>query len=433
MLAKLFQLSKYPAIDSPALRSNLRAHIMDGTLFGFAMSFVSVNTILPVFVQQAGGNAIAIGSVPVLWTIGLNLPQAIFIRLTPSDGAIHPSVLRYALFHRISFLVVGFFTLFILGQIPRDTSVPLLLLTFFLIAVTGSLGVSPWFHLFTKTTPVRLRGRLIALRQLASSTLGIFGGWAVTVILSILSFPANFASLFFIAFLLSMLSYLYLRVLHEPTSQPTGARVEYSSNIIQQARDVLSRDRHFRNFLVVDAFTLMSMTASAFYSVHAIEKFRLPPAYAGTFTAIVMASMAPGNVLFGYLADTFGHKLNLVLLAMAAVAASLTALLAGNILIYGLAFFFMALSVSLQGISRLSFLAELCTETERPVYVALTNTLTAPTVGVGVLLGWLARSFGYEPVFVAGITFGALALARLYFALPEPRHRAASSEPERKG
>ena len=77
MLTQVFQLSKYPALDSPTLRSNLRAHIMDGALYGLATSFISFNTILPVFIQQVGGGVIAIGSVPVLWTIGLNSPRSL--------------------------------------------------------------------------------------------------------------------------------------------------------------------------------------------------------------------------------------------------------------------------------------------------------------------------------------------------------------------
>jgi MFS family permease len=218
-----------------------------------------------------------------------------------------------------------------------------------------------------------------------------------------------------------MTSYLYLRVLIEPGSESVDSSVEYSMSILAQARIILGRDKNFRNFLVVDAFTLMSMTASVFYSVHAIEKFGLPPSYAGTFTVIVMASMAAGNIAFGYLADSFGHKMNLILLAGASVAASFVALVAGNILVYGFAFFFMALTLGLQGISRLSFVAEMCSEADRPTYIALTNTLTAPTVAVGTLFGWIARVYGFETVFGMGMLFGLFALVRMHMTVPDPR------------
>ncbi|MGA9406478.1 MAG: MFS transporter [Bacteroidota bacterium] len=421
MLTQVFQLSKYPALDSPTLRSNLRAHIMDGALYGLATSFISFNTILPVFIQQVGGGVIAIGSVPVLWTIGLNFPQIIVVRLTKSEDQVKSAVLRFGLLNRYSFLAVGLFTFIFVKDLPTTISVPLLLVLIFFIAVTGSFGVPVWFHIFIKTTPVQLRGKLMAIRQLLSSSLGILGGVVVAFILGTFSFPGNFAYLFVIAYLLSMASYFYLRKLQEPSSQSHYHDAVPPSSIFTAGRAILKQNKNFRNFLLADAFTLMSMSASAFYAVYAIEKFDVPPSYAGTFTVIVMAGMVAGNSVFGYLADSFGHKLNLILLALASIAASVIAIAADNILVYGFTFFFMAWTVGLQGISRLSFVAELCSESERPTYVALTNTLTAPTVAVGILFGWLARAYGFRVMFGAAAFIGFLAAAWLYFIVRDPR------------
>ena len=394
---------------------------MDGALFGFAMSFVSFNTILPVFIQQVGGDVVAIGSVPVLWTIGLNLPQAIFVRFTHSRGPIKPSVLRYGLLHRCSFLLLGAVTFFVVAKIPSTISVPMLLVLLFLTAVGGSLGVPPWFHLFTKTTPMKLRGRLQGVRQLLSSALGIVGGTMVSVILSAFSFPENFGLLFVIAFALTMMSYRYLHKLIEPMEETTRNPVEQPMSILAAGRAIIMRDKNFRNFLLADAFTLMAMSASAFYAVYAIEKFNLPASYAGTFTVIVMSGMVVGNVAFGFVADAFGHKRNLMILAGASSVASIVAMSASNILVYGLTFFFMAWTLSLQGISRLSFVAELCREHDRPTYIALTNTLTAPTVSIGILFGWLARAYGFHAMFGIAVFIGLVAVACLHFFVSEPR------------
>ena len=421
MLAQVFQLSKYPALDSPTLRSNLRAHIMDGALYGLAMSFISFNTILPVFIQQVGGSVVAIGSVPVLWTIGLNFPQIMVVRFANAGDQVKPSVLRFGLFNRCSFLAVGVFTSIFVKDMPATISVPLLLVLILFIAVTGSFGVPIWFHIFVKTTPVQLRGKLMAIRQLLSSSLGILGGFIVTFILATFPFPNNFAFLFVIAFLLSMVSYMYLRKLQEPSAQSAYPDVSASSSVFADSRAIFKRNKNFRNFLLADAFTLMSMSASAFYAVYAIEKFNVSPSYAGTFTVIVMAGMVAGNSVFGYLADSFGHKVNLILLASASAVASVIAIAADNILVYGFTFFFMAWTVGLQGISRLSFVAELCSESERPTYVGMTNTITAPTVAVGILFGWLARVYGFQIMFGTAACIALLAAAWLYLFVRDPR------------
>ncbi|MCX6136477.1 MAG: MFS transporter [Ignavibacteriales bacterium] len=184
---------------------------------------------------------------------------------------------------------------------------------------------------------------------------------------------------------------------------------------------MLKSNRRMRDVIIVDALALMSMTAGAFYAVYAIEKFQLPASYAGTFTVLVMASMVAGNVVFGFLADHFGHRVNWLLLSVCSAAASIMAIVAANILVYGLVFFFMACSTSLQGISRLSLIAELCTEAERPVYIALVNTITAPAVFVGIFCGALARWYGYPVVFGIATVLACAACLWTYFFVEEPR------------
>ena len=421
MLKQVFQLSKFPGIDTPTLRSNLRAHIFDGALFGFATSLISYNTILPVFIQQVGGSVVAVGSVPVLWLIGTNFPQAIVLRFMKTEGEIKPAVLKYGLLYRLSFLFAGLFTLFFVGHLDATVSVPLLLLFIFLIAVSGSFGVPPWFQIFAKTTPMKLRGKLQAVRQLLSSSLGILGGSLVTLILFVVPFPANFALLFIIAFVFTMFSFQFLRALIEPPIS-AGRPLAPVGGILSDGMAIVRRNKNFRNFLLADAFTLMSMSASGFYAVFAIEKFSLDASYAGTFTVIVMAGMVAGNIVFGYLADALGHKINLIVLAGSSALASAVAMGARNILVFGAVFVFMAWTTSLQGISRLSFVVELCSEAERPAYVGLTNTVTAPTLAVGILFGWIARLYGFELMFGLSALFGMIAVGWLWVKVTEPRY-----------
>ncbi len=417
----LFRLSQYDVHDAETLKANLRAHLYDGALFGFALSFISVNTIFPVFIERVGGSAIAIGSIPVLWTLGLNLPQAMLFRFIHTAGPVKPLMLRYGLLYRLSYLLIGAFTFFAVQRTTVEFSVSLLLALLFFSAVLGSVGQPPWFVLFTKTVPVTLRGRVLAVRQILSSFLGIFGGSFVGFILAFVPFPANFSLLFLVAFIFMMMSFNSLRQLKEPAIGLQKRSVVDTHDFIARARRSVKENRNLRNFLLTDAFTLLSMTVSVFYAVYAIQKFSLPSSYAGTFTVIFMGSMVIGNLFFGFLADNYGHKVNLMLLAGCCIAANLTALLAENILVYGLVFFFSASTVALQGISRLSFVAELCAEEERTMYIALVNTITSPVVLIGVLGGVLVRNFGYPFVFSFGMVTALCALLLLYRYVAEPR------------
>jgi len=81
----------------------------------------------------------------------------------------------------------------------------------------------------------------------------------------------------------------------------------------------------------------------------------------------------------------------------------------------------MSWTVGLQVISRLSFVVELCSEADRQTYIAMTNTITAPTVAVGILFGWLARTYGFQLMFALAALTGLFAAVCLYFFVRDPR------------
>lgn len=430
MLSRYFQLQKISGYEPKLLRHNLLMHIYEGTIFLFAMSFITVNTILPVFIQRIGGNAIAVGSVTVLWTLGLNLPQLLFIRFFPHKGEVKPDVLRYGLIFRINFIILSLVCSIFIGKLDSSVAVPLMLFLIFIAAITGSSSGLFWYDFFSRTTPVKLRGRLLSIRLLLGSALGILGGSAVAVILSSIIFPHNFALLFLIAFLLSILSLYILTKLKEPKeaeplfNNTTSAKEVKSLSlreILLRSKKILKENLDFKNFMIADALILMALTASAFYAIYAIRKFNLPSAYAGTFTIILMASQVFGNFIFGYLADFFGHKINMIILASSSAAASLFAAFANNILLYGIVFFFVGCTLTLQGISRLAIVVEMCDESERPIYIGLINSVTAPTVLFGIIGGSLITIIGFFPVFLIYAVIALTAVYWLYKKVNEPR------------
>ena len=421
MLVRYFQLNKFSEYNSPLLRRNILMHTIDGSIFLFATSFISVSTVLPVFIQRIGGNAVAIGSVSVLWYLGLNMPQLLFIRFFHNRKKIKPAVLGTGLLYRFQFLILSAVCFLFLGNLEVSVSVPLMLLLIFTTTIAGSTSGPTWFHFFSKTTPVKLRGRLLALRWMLGSALGLMGGYLVSVILSSVLYPDNFALLFLLCFIFTMVSFYFLNSVEESSETPADSKQVSFKEVISQSKEILRRNKDFKNYLLADALVLMSLTASSFYAVYAVTKFNLPTSYAGAFTIILMAGQLLGNFIFGYLADYFGHKINILILAAASAAASLSAVFANNILAFGVVFFFTGCSLALQGISRLALVVEMCSERERPIYVSLLNTVTAPTILFGILGGFLITIIGYVPVFLIYTLISLAAIYWLHKKVNEPR------------
>lgn len=423
MFDSIFQFSRYDPAEVVVLKRNLRFHLFDGIFFGIATCFISVQTVLPVFIQQLGGGPVAIGSVPVLWTLGTNMPQVFSLPLTHRGGPIKPALLRYALLQRMLYLTLAVVTFFAVGRMFVANTVVIMLCLLLLIAALGSAAGPPWMQIFTLTTPVMFRGRVLAVRQFFSAALGIVAGSITTLVLAEFAMPVNFSILFLLAFLFSMCSFAYLAMLREPEHAIRDEKELPLTEIVHRSAAILRSDLNFRRFLVADASMLVVMTAPAFYAVYAIGKFHLSVSAAGMFTMITMASMVGANVVVGYIVDHLGNKVNLVLYAGAMALACFVAILAPNVVIYGFVFFFMACAISIQGISRMQYVAELASDDNRPIYVSLTNTLTAPTVFIGVLAGGAINLFGYQTTL---FLYGLLGLFSLYWTVrkvDEPRKK----------
>lgn len=421
MLNKLLPTpAEHPPEEIPILRENLRLHLWDGSLYVFGMGLVSVQTILPVFIKELGGTPIAVGSVQVLWIIGQNIPSIFVAHLLRRRVLFKPPMVLWGLAHRLMLLVCAIATVMLVGTIPADITVPLFLLLIFLIPAIGSLSGLPWFQVFTKTVPVNLRGRLMGLRQLIGSAGGIISGSIISIILFAVTFPNNFALLFFFAFVSTMISFYFLTGLSERPSVLDAIGGNQPS-VLSDARRILTTNANFRNFLIADIFLMMSLAASSFYPVYALEKFSLTPSYAGTFTAIFMVTNIAANIAFGFIGDTYGHKVNLLFIGLSSGAAALTAVLSTNILMYGLVFVFLSCATQIQVISRLTFIAELCRENERPVYVGIVNTISAPTVFIGIVFGWLIPQTGYAAIFLITSLLAAISFMILRRLVIDPR------------
>lgn len=401
-------------------RFNFIANALDGALFTFAMSFVSMVTVFPVLVKKAGGSNIAVGLIPVFWTFGFNFPQILAVNRVRKAGRKKRIVLKTAIGQRLPWLFLAAILFWLIEDIGKTPGLILILGGFFLAAVGGSLNMPGWFDLVSKLTPVYLRGRLFALRSVLGALLGILGGWLVAQILDHIRYPDSFALLFLIAFTLMMVSYVFLLVLRENTvddpRQPADIR-----DMFRELTSILRNDRNFRNFVIADAMFITALMADAFYTVNAMDRFGLSEGYAGRFTMVMMISMIGGNLLFGYMADRKGHRINLIVATVSIVMICLLAVFAPVLGVYYLVFVGAAFTISLIHVSRLTIVAELAREQNRSVYVALINMLTAPFVLSGVIGGWLADHYGYDIVFILAAVFAALSCLWLVVFVREPR------------
>ena len=412
---------------SSAASWNFFANVMDGALFSLGLSFGSQQTILPVLVRDIGGGNIALGLIPVVWTLGFNAPQILIAPLARRTPVKKPLLLRTAMFQRIPWLMLAAAAFFLFGRVPSAVALPVFFVILGLAALGGSFNLPVWFDLVAKLTPVRRRGRLFGARSILGALLGAAGGWVAARILGAVESPVSFSILLALSFCAMMFSYLFLLTLREPPETPPvhpGRPAGEPRGFIA----ILRTDRNLRRFLVADALQISAGMGLAFFTVHGLKKFALPDSAAGIFTALMMGGTIAGSLIFGPLADRRGHRINLMAGAGATFLSALAALFAPDPVTYGIVFVCAALTITLGTISRLPLLAELSPDAERPSVVALANLVTSPFVFCGVAGGFIADAAGYEYVFGLAALFALSALLWLWFMVEEPRPAGAVHE-----
>ncbi len=410
-----------PRVLIAHVRHNFAINVLDGAVFAFGMSLASRTTVLPVFVQKLGGSNVAIGLLSVIWALGFNLPQIIIANRARQAPSKKRFVLQTGLIQRLPWLGLALLTAAALWRMSPTWALVSFFLFYAMAAVGGSLNLPGWFDLVAKLTPVRMRGRLFAWRAVVGGLLGVLAGVIVGQVLGAGATYQSFAMLFAMAFAAMMVSYALLSGLREEAPRLPPQQIRFSAFLGQLPR-ILRTDRNYRNFVIADALLISALMTDAFFAVYALARFDLSPAHVGRFIIVLTASAAVGSLVFGHLADRFGHRINLALAAAATLAACGAAIWAPTPEVFLLVFVGSSFAMGLPAISRLPIIAELCSDDDRPTYIALTNAITAPFWLTGLAAGLIADRLGFETLFVVTGLVATVALIWLLTMVREPRN-----------
>jgi MFS family permease len=408
-----------PQLGLKDVRHNFLANWLDGAFFSFGLSFISFTTVAPVLVRRMGGSSVSVALIQVIWILGFNFPQIIMANKVQRFPLKKKLVVKTALIQRIPFLLLGLVTLFIVNRVDAHISLVIFFIGLAMAAVTGSINLPGWFDLVAKITPVELRGRLFAVRSMMGSLLGILGGWVAHHVLNTIEYPYSFSLLFGLTVTAMTVSYFCVLSLRETQPDPPRPAL-HTREFLSRLPQILRTERNYRHFLIADAALYASLMADSFYAVNAMGKFSLTDGYAGNFTMVMMFTITIAILFFGHLADTFGHKVNMIVAACATALACITALTAGKLHCYYFAFAGSATTTALIQVSRLPLIAEIC-EKDRPTFIALTNMITSPFILLGLLGGVIADKWGYAYLFAIAGCLALFSAAWWSIKVVEPR------------
>ena len=413
----------------PHLRHNVVALGADYALFMVALAFVSPSTILPAFAAWLGAPNVVIGAIPAVMTLGWFLPCLFAAPYTEGLARKLPFLLRWTIWERVPFLVLAAAAYWLA---ERSAGAALAVLLGMLLVVTGIGGflMPGWMDLIARVIPVRMRGRFFAVTSVATSVAGLGAGAVSAELLGSYRPAAAYALCFLCGFACLIVSFGALVVVREPAAATTRAS-EPLGAYLKRMPALLRNDRNLTWYLVARSLSAIGAAGTAFYTVYALQAWRLPAAAAGMFTALLLLGTIAGTLVLGWLADHAGHRLVLLAGVAASVAGNAVALAAGSPGVFSVAFVLAGVQAASVTISGLNVLLEFAPEVEsQPTYVGLGHTSGAPAAFLAPLVGGvLADAIGFSAAFVFAAVGGTTGMLLLALRVRDPRHvRAVAVE-----
>ena len=411
-------------------RRNVVVNVLDAGFWVFGISFMSATTILPVFLRHLTESPLLIGLVAALLDTGWFLPQ-IFIAPYVQGRRQYGLVMSLGLIERLPFLVLPL----ALWLVPSLTQASALSLTVFYVLLAlralGSGIVAPsWQEFIARIIPLPIRGRFFSAQLFLGNFMALGGAAFAGLVLVRYAYPTNFIICFAIGAACLMVSWAFLSLSREPALLgPPPPSLSFNRSYITRLREILRTDANFRAFLISRGCAYMATMPLGFLAVAAITRFNLSDAQAAVFTTLLILGATIGNVVWGFVADRTGYKAVIAMGTLLWMAALLLSVFASVVPIMYAVFVLVGISTAATTVADLGIVMEFGAEAERPTYIGLARTSTAPLLAIAPLLGGLiAQNTSYQVLTLAALPFAALSLYLLQRRVQEPRRMALGEQ-----
>ncbi|HSL93952.1 MAG TPA: MFS transporter [Bacillota bacterium] len=408
---------------------NFGALIADGSFFSIGVSFLESNTIFPALISQLTTNSVLIGLMSTIRNAGYLLPQ-LFVAGYAERLPLKKPLLRInGIISRLSVLVMAGITLFVAARNPGLALIGLISANA-IFALSDGIGGVPWIDMTAKVIPSNRRGRLFGVMQFIGGIGAFLAGFLIRQVLASESilFPRNYGILLSLGFLFLCFSFAGTMLVRE-TPGPVRSGSTFRS-YLRSLPDAWRRNRLFQRMMFTRMLYAFLYLSLPFYAIFARQNLGFAESDLGFFVSAQMAGNITAGLLWGYLGDRFGNRAVVRGVGVAALLTPAFALMAALLHKLGyttmtmlpilLLFFCIGGTLSGMWMGFTNYLLELVDDVDRPTYIGMMNTLTAPFTFLPVLGGLIIQRVSHEALFICTLAF-VLAGSIMAYTLPEPR------------
>ncbi len=415
--------------DAAYLRRNYWLGVVSGVAYNLYTVTLSTELVMAWFLSKLTDSNLLISLL-----VPIDLGSWYFLQLLLS-GYVQRRPRVLPLYRLMAIVRVAAVALLSLATLTLDE--PNVLLLVFLAmftanSVAAGVAALPFLNVVAKTVPPTHRGMYFGWRRFAGGLLGLLIGVLVKFILSPesgLAFPVNYALLFFVGFLVTIVLVVSFSLIVEPTEQVDPQRVRLGEQLRRVVR-LPMRDRNYSRYLAIRVAIVAANYALPFYAVYARRVLDAPEDMVGTYLIGSTLAGVFSNLVLGRVGDRHGNRLLVRLAALGVTLPSIIALVIIHLpetgldksFMFTLVFLFQGLHTTANSIGNNNYVLELVPSIERVLYISLTHGIVGLTLFVSPLGGVIVDWLGFEPLFLFSLACGLIAVL-LSVGLEEPRKR----------
>lgn len=392
------------------IRRNYVLVFSDMVLFQNAMTFLSINAVIPYFLSTLGASTFEASIASALVSIGTLVSQPFFAKkaMQSSNKKIDfVKILSTQRFFLLAFvLVLPFFA----SSNPRLTVILFLVCWGIYNLFVGSY--SPfYFSLLSKMVPEHMRGRMIGFGGAAANFIALGTTYIVGMLLKSIAFPLNYTIVFGLGTFLLLLDVVDFVLMKEPPDIQTG-EVTNNFQYIRFIPEIVKNNKKFVKMVAGNSFFVIANASLAYYALYSIRGYGAKTDEIAVFMVLGVIFNFIGNVVFGLVADKFNHRRVLQIASACGILSGLVILAIHSIFALYLAFILSSLCACGFMLSSGILIINNSPQNQIPVYIGINGISTLVVSSLMTLLcGFLADAVSFTSVYILTGTAALCAFA----------------------
>jgi MFS family permease len=421
--------AEYERFVDANLPRNFAGHFLHGMLGMTGFRIFNSPTFLPAYLHlitaSMPGSDFLVGLGQSLQQLGSVISPVVGAAQVEHRKRVLPVSMLMGTMMRVQIAAIALCAWFLHGTLL------VVAIMFFLLLLgvfQGAQGVA-FQLLLAKVIPIRVRGRLQALRNLAggqvSAGLAYLAG---RYLIGGHMFGNGYATTFVLSAILTTLGLSLLAILMREPEPPTVRARARTWDRMREFPALLRADRGYMFFMIAQTCATAGRIGVPFYILFARHIMPLTGPDGGKNIGLLSLVLFEGdslsNILWGTIGDRLGFRASFVGSMALWIAATVVLLVAPNPAMMLVAFAALGAAQSGFQMSSQTMVLEFGARQDMPMRLGLSQTAQGFMNTIGPLVGGLiAITVGYRPLFVVSMVFEAIALGLLLTVVDEPRYR----------